>query len=153
VLLILAALITMWVVIRQNANRDKGEWTDAAASALRDADLTRDMLAGEARPGDTEDATRLNAVRDTVERVATDFERLAVTAPDEDARRNSIALATSLRGYFFALQAEQLLHDAPTAPTGEQLAAADATRRTRVADLDSSIAAIRAYVTPKPAGR
>ena len=152
-LVLAAAAITALIVVRRNAKRDTAEWTNSAASALRDADLTRDMLASEARPGQPEDAARVTAVRDTVDRVATTFEQLATNAPAEDMRSNAIAVATSLRGYFFALEAEQMLHNAPTPPTGEQLATADAAKRTRAADLDAAITSIRAYLEPKPAGQ
>jgi hypothetical protein len=106
--LVAIALIVVLVVLTRNRNREKKEWKDAAASSLRDADLVRDMLAGD----------------------------------------NSMSVASSLRGYFFALEAEQLLHGAPTSPTADQLAAADATRRARNADLQTAVEKIRAYVTP-----
>jgi hypothetical protein len=144
------AAITAMIIVRRNAKRDKAEWTNLAASALRDADLTRDLLAGEARPGQPEEAARLTAVRDNVERVAANFDGLAVNAPAEDLRQHALGVANSLRGYFFALQAEQLLHSAPTPPTGDQLASADATKRMRTAELDAAIDAIRTYVTPQP---
>jgi hypothetical protein len=142
------ALIVVLVLMRRSSNRTKAEWKNAAASALRDADLTRDMLADEARPGEAEDPRRVAAVRDAVERVASQFDRLATTAPNDETRQNSIALAASLRGYFFAMESEQMLHDAPTTPTADQLATADATKRARAAELGAAVAAIRAYVAP-----
>jgi hypothetical protein len=145
---IAVGLIVALIVMKRNANRSKHDWQGAAASALRDADLTRDMLAGEARPDETEDPTRFNAVRDKVDTVATRFDQLATSAPNDEARRNAGAVAESLRGHFFALEAERLLQDAPTTPTAEQLATADATRRGRASDLDGAIAALRAFVTP-----
>jgi hypothetical protein len=141
------------VFVRRSAAGAKSEWKSGAASALRDADLTRDMLADEARPGEPEDATRVAAVRDTVERVAGHFDQLAASAPTDDMRRNSIGMAASLRGYFFALEAEQMLHHAPTTPTADQLATADATKRARAAELEAATAAIRAYVAPNQSRR
>jgi hypothetical protein len=146
--LVAIALIAGLVVLARNRNRAKKEWKDAAASSLRDADLVRDMLAGEARPGETEEATRVAAVRDNVERVSAKFDQLASTAPNDEMRDNSTSVASSLRGYFFALEAEQLLHGAPTSPTADQLAAADATKRARNADLQTAVERIRAYVSP-----
>jgi len=142
------ALIVALVFMRRSSNRAKSEWKNAAASSLRDADLTRDMLADEARPGQAEDARRVTAVRDAVERVAGQFDRLATNAPNDEMRRSTIAVATSIRGYFFALQSEQMLHNAPTTPTADQLATADATKRARAAELDAAVSAIRAYVVP-----
>jgi hypothetical protein len=148
--LVAIALIAGLVILARKRNRAKKEWKDAAASSLRDADLVRDMLAGEARPGETEDTTRVGAVRDNVERVATRFDELASSAPNDDMRAGSTSVANSLRGYFFALQAEQLLHGAPTSPTADQLAAADATKRARNAELQAAIEKIRAYAAPAP---
>jgi hypothetical protein len=118
---------------------------------LRDGDVTRDMLANEARPGDAEDATRVEAVRDTIERMATHFDQLAASAPNDEMRRDSIGIATSLRGYFVALEAEQMLHNAPTTPTADQLASADAAKRARAAELEAALSEMRAYVAPDPA--
>jgi hypothetical protein len=142
------ALIVVLVLLRRSANREKSEWRNAAASALRDADLTRDMLADEARPGEAEDAARVAAVRGTVERVAGQFDQLATSAPNDAMRSSSIGVATSLRGYFFALEAEQMLHNAPTSPTADQLAAADAAKRARAAELEAAMSAIRADIAP-----
>jgi len=150
---IAVVLIVVLALLRRSSNRTKAEWKNAAASALRDADLTRDMLADEARPGEAEDARRVTAVRDAVERVASQFDQLATSAPNDEARRNSIAVATSLRGYFFALESEQMLHAAPTTPTADQLATADAAKRARAAELGAAVAAIRAYVAPDSSTR
>jgi hypothetical protein len=146
---IAVALIIVLVLLRRSSNSTKSEWKDSAASALRDADLARDILADEARPGDPEDATRVTAVRDTIERVASQFDQLAASAPNDDMRRSSIAMASSLRGYFFALEAEQMMHNAPTTPTADQLGTADATKRARAAELEAAATAIRTYVAPK----
>jgi hypothetical protein len=145
---IAVALIVALVLMKRGANRTKHDWQGSAASALRDAELTRDMLEGEARPDQAEDPARFAAVRDKVNTVANRFDRLAANAPDDGARRSSAGIAESLRGYFFALEAERLLHDAPTPPSADQLATADATRRGRAADLDAAIAQLRSAVTP-----
>ena len=136
------------IVLRRNAQRAKQAWQAETLSALRDAELTRDMLEGEARPDQPEDATRQATVHDNVERVATNFEGLANRAPNDEARGNATAVASSLRGYLFALEAERLLRNAPTTPTAEQLATADATRRQRATDLDAALGKTRAYVDP-----
>jgi hypothetical protein len=145
---IAVVLIVVLAVRRRSSSRAESEWKNAAASALRDANLTRDMLAGEAPSGDAEAATRLTAVRDAVERVASHFDQLATSSPNDEMRRNSIGVATSLRGYYFAVESEQMLHDAPTTPTADQLATADAAKRAGAAELDAAVAAIRAYVAP-----
>jgi hypothetical protein len=146
--LVAIALIALLVLLTRSRNRAKREWKNAAASSLRDADLVRDMLAGEARPGEAEEATRVAAVRDNVERVAARFDQLASTAPNDDMRTGSTSVANALRGYFFALEAEQLLHGAPTSPTADQLAAADATKRARNTELQTALEKVRAYAAP-----
>lgn len=146
---IAVGLIVALVLMKRGSNRTKHDWHGVAASALRDAELTRDMLEGEARPDQSEDPARFSAVRDKVNTVANRFDQLAPDAPDDGTRRSAAGIAESLRGYFFALEAERLLHDAPTPPTADQLATADATRRGRAADLDAAIAQLRSAVTPK----
>jgi hypothetical protein len=150
VLAILAVgLIATLGVRRRAANSAKRDWNAAAASARRDAELTRDMLSGEARPGEVEDRARQRAVDDNVARVSARFEQLAANAPDDASQRNATAVATALRGYLFALEAERLLRNAPTPPSAEQLTAADATRRSRANDLEAALAALP-VTTPPP---
>ncbi|HWS48110.1 MAG TPA: hypothetical protein VN636_19765 [Acidimicrobiia bacterium] len=140
----------MLLIMRRRAARTaRHGWEANTTSALRDAELTRDMLVGEARPDQPEDPARQEAVRSNVERVASRFEQLAAGAPDETTHRNTLAVATSLRGYLFALEAERLLRAAPTPPTAEQLATADSARRARATDLDAGLDALRASVEPK----
>jgi hypothetical protein len=146
-------LIIALILMRRSSQQSKHEWQAAAASALPDAELTRDMLEGEARPGEPEDPARHNEVREKVDRVSTRFDQLATDAPNDDARRYAASVASSLRGYLFALEAEQLLRNAPTTPTADQLAAADATHRTRATDLDAALGALRAYVDPESQSR
>jgi hypothetical protein len=142
-------LLIAAIARHRSVGRAEETWGVAASSALRDAELTRDMLEGEARPGEPEDPSRRTAVRDNVERVAARFDQLAAGAPNDDAKRQAAAVASSLRGYQFALEAEQLLRAAPTPPSADQLAAADAARRSRAGELDAGLAAIRARLTAK----
>jgi hypothetical protein len=146
--LLVIALIVFLVVRARASGAAKRDWNAAAASAVRDADLTRDMLVGEARPGEPEDAARHHAVADNVERVSARFDQLAGQAPDDEAHRAAAAVASSLRGYLFALEAENLLRAAPTPPTADQLASADATRRARADELDRALAVMRQRTSP-----
>jgi hypothetical protein len=149
--LIAAALIAALIVSRRNAAKAKTAWVTAAGSALRDAELTRDQLEGEARPGEPEDPVRRRTVTDNVNGVSARFDQLAAQAPNDDARARATSVAESLRGYLFALEAEQLLRSAPTPPTPNQLADADTARRSRAADLDRALGALREYVDPEGA--
>jgi hypothetical protein len=59
-----------------------------------------------------------------------------------------------LRGLAFAIEADRLLRHGAGAPTGAQLAEADAARRDREAELDRAIARLTSRVArgKKPAG-
>jgi hypothetical protein len=105
------------------------------------------MLEGEARADQPDDPARHDALRGSVERAASQFEQLATLAPSDAPRQNARRVANALRGYLFALEAEQLLRTSATPPTAEQLAAADGARRGRATDLDAALAAIRASVS------
>lgn len=147
--LIAAALIGALIVARRRAAKNKDTWSAAAFSTLRDAELTRDQLEGEARPGQPEDPVRRRTVGDNVNRVAGRLEQLAAEAPNDDAKARASAVATSMRGFLYALTSDELLRSAPQTPTPDQLAAADEARRTRAADLDRSLGDLRAYVDPE----
>ena len=56
--------------------------------------------------------------------------------------------AESLRGLAFAVEADHLMRSGGEHPTGEQLAAADAARRNRSAELAANLLELRSAVTP-----
>jgi hypothetical protein len=145
------ALIIMLIVRRRGATATQHDWQSSARSALRDAELTRDMLQGEAKPDQPEDGTRHAAVRTNVEQVAGRFEQLAAQAPNDESQRAAASVSTSLRGYLFALEAERLLRGAPTPPTAEQLLAADEARRARSTELDTALTDLRSVAGAAPA--
>jgi len=140
------ALIAILVRRRVVGKRNEEAWKAEARNVLGDAELARDMLEGEARPGQDEDPARRATVRNNVENVGASLDRLASIAPTKEDAASATAVAESLRGYAFALEAERLLRDGPNAPTGDQLASADQARRTREADLDRALGALRARV-------
>jgi hypothetical protein len=145
------ALLIVFIVRRRGATSTQHDWQSAARSALRDAELTRDMLQGEAKPDQPEDDARHAAVQTNVERVSSRFEQLAAQAPNDDSRRAAISVASSLRGYLFALEAERLLRAAPTPPTADQLLAADDARRARSSELDAALTDLRSAAGTAPA--
>lgn len=140
------ALIAILVRRRVVGKRNEEAWKAEARNVLGDAELARDMLEGEARPGQDEDPARRATVRNNVENVGASLDRLASIAPTKEDAASATAVAESLRGYAFALEAERLLRDGPNAPTGDQLASADQARRTRDADLDRALGALRTRV-------
>jgi len=146
--LVVVAAVLIAILVRRRVVGKKNEeaWKADARNVLGDAELARDMLEGEARPDQTEDPSRRATVHNNVENVAVSLDRLAATAPTKEDAADAAAVAGSLRGYAFALEAERLLRDGPNAPTGDQLASADQARRTREADLDRALGALRARV-------
>jgi hypothetical protein len=144
VLVVLAIVLAIVLVrMRQSRHRSESAWRADAARTYDNAVLVRSMLDDEARPGEREDPTHRATVRDRVEGVAASLDRLAANAPDDSARQSAANAAESLRGLAFAREAERLLREAPTAPTGDQLATADQTRRARAGELDAALAALR----------
>jgi hypothetical protein len=146
--LVVVALALIAFLVRQRivGKRNEAAWKADARNVLGDAELARDMLEGEARPDQVEEPARRATVQNNVESVAASLDRLASGAPSKEAAADTIAVAGSLRGYAFALEAERLLRDGPNPPTGDQLASADQARRTRESDLDRALGALRARV-------
>ncbi|HEY2593613.1 MAG TPA: hypothetical protein VGK33_06910, partial [Chloroflexota bacterium] len=57
--------------------------------------------------------------------------------------------AESLRGLAFAVEADHLMRSGGEHPTGAQLAAADAARRSRSAELDVALGDLKEAIAPK----
>jgi hypothetical protein len=119
----------------------------SVAASLADAEVARDMLHGEALSDQPLDTAHWDAVGQSVERVAGRFDQLAAAAGDDAARNAAATVAASLRRYRFAIEAQRLVRSSPTAPTADQLAGADAARRTSASDLDSGINALRSELS------
>jgi hypothetical protein len=143
----LIALIIVAVRQRSRRARVVGAWQADAAAALQQGRLARDMLEQEPAAGQAIDQGQLDAVRGRVDQAATAFDRVANTAPDDDARLRAHDAAQSLRGLDFAHEAERLLRTAPQAPTAQQLADADQVRRQRAADVDRAFARLEERAT------
>ena len=109
----------------------------------------RDLL--RATEGQPIDAARLTALRQRVDASGVELGNLAAAAPDDGARASVRGAEESLRGYLFALEAEQLLRDGATAPSAEALERADATRRSHAGALDDSLTRIDAILATEPA--
>ena len=74
--------------------------------------------------------------------------RIAESAPSDEATAAVNVVAENLRGLSFAQEAADLLRSGPMSPTGDQLALADQTSRTQLTQLDAAIAGLRAQVEP-----
>ena len=100
---------------------DEQAWRARLVSVRRDAGVTRDLLDAAAAAGTTIDAARLGSLRRQVDATSLNLGELATTAPDEVARSRVGDVAEALRGYVFALEAENLLRSGTSAPTAEAL--------------------------------
>jgi hypothetical protein len=83
-----------------------------------------------------------------VDEAVSALDRAAANAPSDEERLLASRSSESLRGLAFAVEADHLLRSGGGSPTGEQLAAADAARRNRAAELDAALNQLRAVAAP-----
>ncbi len=149
-IVVLVAAIALVVVLLRSRKKKRVEagWHRAVVPALSDAQLARDaVLSDNAMSGDP----GLRAAVDVqVDKAATALERVARTAPDPDASALATEAATALRGLAFAVEADRLLRQGVSAPTGVQLAQADEARRSRSSELSGALASLSARIGSPP---
>jgi hypothetical protein len=152
-IVVLAAAIAL-VAVLLRSRRKKGieaEWHRAVVPALSDAQLARDaVLSDNAMSGDP---GLRGAVDVQVDKAATALERVARTAPDPAASALATEAAAALRGLAFAVEADRLLRQGVSAPTGVQLAQADEARRSRYSELSGALASLSARIGSAPRSR
>jgi hypothetical protein len=153
ILVILVALIVLLAVLlrRRLANQKATAWHQSAAPALDDARLARESLLSASAV--SSDPNLRGAVEAQVDRASRALEQAAATAPDQDDQRATSAVASSLRGLAFAVEADRLLRHGAGAPSGVQLAQADDARRARLAEFDTAVARLSARVSMARSGR
>jgi hypothetical protein len=113
--------------------------------AITAAELARELVLSQS-PSD--DQQRRDSVGVQVDEAVSGLERAADTAPDETGRALSSRSAESPRGLAFAVEADHLMRSGGEHPSGAQLAAADAARRNRSAELDVALGELKAAVAP-----
>jgi hypothetical protein len=153
ILVILVALIVLLAVLlrRRLANQKATAWHRSAAPALDDARLARESLLSASAV--SSDPQLRGAVEAQVDRASRALEEAAATAPDQDDQRATNAVASSLRGLAFAVEADRLLRHGAGSPTGLQLAQADDARRSRLAEFDTAVSRLAARVRMAHSGR
>jgi len=127
-------------------NRRQGrvaDWQRSVGPAVTAAELARELVLSLTA---TDDPQRRADVSVQVDEAVSALERAAASAPDEASRALCARCAESLRGLAFAVEADYLLRSGGGHPTGEQLAAADAARRNRSAELDVALRELKAGV-------
>ena len=144
----MAAAILVAVLIGRSKRQDREtDWRRSVRPALTAAELARDLVLSQT---ENDDAQRRASVGVQVEEAVDGLERAADTAPDDLSRNMCTRCAESLRGLAFAVEADHLMRSGGEHPTGEQLAAADAARRNRSAELAANLLELKAAVTPPP---
>jgi hypothetical protein len=77
-----------------------------------------------------------------IEGVVANLAAIGESAPDSFARQAIMAVGEGLRGLGFANEAVHLLRQGGRAPTGDELAQADAARRGALARLDEALSVL-----------
>jgi hypothetical protein len=137
VVLVVAILVVLWLLLARRRKMAEARWRRLVAPAMSDAQLARESLLSDNAM--SEDPELRGAVGEQSERAATALERAASSAPDDDAKALTNSAATSLRGLAFAVEADRLLRQGARAPTGAQLAEADAAKRSRTSELNAAL--------------
>jgi hypothetical protein len=141
---VLAVILLLILLSRRRRLQAQAAWRRSVLPAVSDAHLARDALLSANALSD--DPELRGSVEVLVDRSARALEQVALTAPDEVGQNAANSVARSLRGLAFAVEADRLLRHGAGAPTGTQLAEADDARRSRLAELDSSLARLSAQL-------
>ncbi len=145
VVVVLAALLVVLLIARTRRQGRAADWQRSVRPAVTAAELARDLVLSQT---ENDDQQRRANVGVQVDEAVAGLERAAATAPDEGTRVLCTRSAESLRGLAFAVEADHLLRSGGEHPTGEQLAAADAARRNRTAELAAALQELKASLTP-----
>jgi hypothetical protein len=148
VVLLLAAVLVAVLIGRSRRKGRETDWQRSVRPALVAAELARDLVLSQT---ENDDAQRRASVGVQVEEAVDGLERVASSAPDDLGRNMAARSAESLRGLAFAVEADHLMRSGGQHPTGEQLAAADAARRSRAAEFEANLLELKAAVTQPPA--
>jgi hypothetical protein len=146
VVILLAIGLVVLLIARNKRQGRAANWQRLTMPAIAAAELARDLVLGQT---ETDDAQRRASVTVQVDEAVSSLERAAASAPDEEHAALCIRCAESLRGLAFAVEADHLMRSGGEPPTGEQLAAADAARRNRAAELESALRDLKAAMAEK----
>jgi hypothetical protein len=146
VVLVLAVGLVVLLIARTRRQGRAADWQRSVVPAVAAAELARDLVLSQT---ETDDQQRRANVGVQVDEAVAGLERAATTAPDEASRAVSTRAAEGLRGLAFAVEADHLMRSGGEHPTGEQLAAADAARRNRSAELAAALAELKSFATPR----
>lgn len=144
VVLVVAVVVVALLLRSRKKKATEAQWRRVVVPALSDAQLAREsLLSGNALSADAE---LRGAVSVQAERAAVALDHAANAAPDPQAASTASGAAGALRGLAFAVEADRLLRQGSSVPTGIQLAQADEARRARQAELNTALARLSARV-------
>jgi hypothetical protein len=143
ILLVVAVILLVVLFQRRTKRQAVTYWRGSVLPAVVDARLAREsLLSGNA----TSDNPELRGSVDIqVDRAAQALEHASRHAPDEQAQNATDAVAGSLRGLAFAIEADRLLRHGAGSPSGMQLAETDEARRSRLSELDAALARLSSH--------
>jgi len=142
-----AAVLVALLIARSRRQGRQADWQRSVRPTVAAAELARDLVLSQT---EQDDPQRRASVGVQVDEAVDGLERAAASAPDDLGRTLCTRCAESLRGLAFAVEADHLMRSGGEHPTGEQLAAADAARRNRAAELEAALLELKSAVTPPP---
>ena len=144
ILLVVAVILLVVLFQRRTKRQAVTYWRGSVLPAVVDARLAREsLLSGNAMSDNPE---LRGSVDIQVDRAAQALEHASQHAPDEHAQNATDAVAGSLRGLAFAIEADRLLRHGAGSPSGMQLAETDEARRSRLSELDVALARISSHL-------
>jgi hypothetical protein len=146
VVLVLAIIAVILLLVARRKKMAEARWRKMVVPAVSDAQLARESLLSDNAL--SEDPELRGAIGGQAERAARTLDQAAANAPDPDAESLTNSAASSLRGLAFAVEADRLLRQGTTAPTGAQLAAADEAKRARTAELNGALHRLSERIEP-----
>ncbi len=149
IVVLVIAIVVVVLLLRSRRRKSAEEaWRRAVVPALSDAQLARDsLLSGNATSADPE---LRGAVTAQAERAAVALDGAASSAPDPQAASAATSVAAALRGLAFAVEADRLLRQGTSAPSGVQLAEADEAKRARNAELSAALTRLSTRIGSAP---
>ena len=149
IVIVLAIALVALLIARNRRLGKESAWARSVLPALTAAELARELVLTQSSEDDPQ---RRASVGVQVDEAVSALDRAATSAPADEERALSARCAESLRGLAFAVEADHLMRSGGEHPTGEQLAAADAARRRRAAELDAALADLRSLAAPQTGG-
>jgi hypothetical protein len=146
VVVALAVLLVALLIARNRRKGREADWRRVTAPSVAAAELARDLVLSQT---DADGPERRASVSAQVDEAIAGLERAAAAAPGAEQRALCTRCSESLGGLAFAVEADHLMRSGGEHPTGAQLGAADAARRSRAAELEAALRELKVALAPK----